>query len=162
MSTSTPLSYPQINGVYYDFSSIELRIDGQIFIGFKSITYTRTRSRVMVRGNSPDPLGKTRGINEYSAECEMYLPEFNELENLILGAGNTDGYGEVFFDIFVTYTENGFDTIQDQLIACTFDSTDASHAQSADPLLRKFALNPLKIIFNGSDDLAVPLQAPPT
>ncbi len=148
---STPIQYPLTNGVRHAFSSIELKINGLIFVGFKSINYTRTRSRGLARGNNPDPLGKTRGTNEYKADCEMFLAEFNLLQST-LGAG----YGDVSFPILVTYTENGFDTITDTILNCTVDSTDASNSEGSDPTVRKFELNPTKILFNGIDDLAVP------
>ena len=152
---TAPIQYPLINGVRHSFSSIELKIAGQIFTGFKSANYSRKRSRTMVRGNHPDPLGKTRGTNEYSADVEMFLAEFNLLQATIQAV--TAGYGDVFFTVTVTYSENGFDTLVDEITGCTLDSTDASNSQGTDPTVRKFELNPIKIKFNGLDDCAVPL-----
>lgn len=149
---TTPIAYPLINGVRHSFASVELKLNGQIFIGFKSINYSRTRSRSLVRGNSPDPLGKTLGENEYSCDAEIYLAEWNLFQSL-LGAG----YGDVFFQVLATYSANGFDTIQDVINGCTVDSTEASQSQGPDALVRKFDMKPLKILFNGIDDLAQPL-----
>lgn len=155
---STPIPYALTNGVRHDCSSIELKIFGVVYIGFKSIKYSRKRNRTMVRGNHPDPLGKTRGTNDYDATCELYLAEFNRLQ-----ADLGPGYGDVPVPITVTYTENGFDTIQDVLQGCTLDSTeDAGGEGGADPLTRKFSLSPTKILFNGIDDLATPLVGVPT
>ena len=167
MATQT-LQYPLINGTKHDFSSIELKIAGQIFIGFKSINYSRTRTRVMVRGNSPDPIAKTLGTNEYTGECEVYLAEYDYLQSLLVQAaqqspnltGPGAGYGDVFFQVIVTYTDAGFNPVVDTLNGCTLDSLDSSNSQSADPLVRKFNLAPMKILFNGVDDLNNPLQAP--
>ena len=162
---TSPLQYPLINGVKHDFSSIELSIAGQIFLGFKSINYSRTRTRTMVRGNSPDPIAKTRGTNEYTGECEIYLAEWNYLESLLIGQasqqGLNSGYGDVMFTVKVTYNDPGFDTIIDILQTCSIDATDASQSQGTDPLVRKVTLNPLKILFNNTDDLASPLVSPP-
>lgn len=146
------IQYPLINGVRHSFSSVELRLAGQIFVGFKSVNYSRKRGRTTVFGNSPDPLGKTRGKNEYSGDCELYLAEWNAFQAQ-LGAG----YGDVFFDVVVQYSENGFDTLTDTLRGCTMDSTDASNGEGTDPTVRKFDLGPLKILFNGVDDLETPL-----
>jgi hypothetical protein len=151
------IQYPLVNGVRHSFTSIELKINGDIYVGFKSINYSRNRGRTMVKGNSPDPLGKTRGENEYKADCELYLAEWNALQAK-LGAG----YGDVFFDITVTYNENGFDVITDTIKGCTLDTTDASNGQGSDPTVRKFELNPIKILFNGLDDMAVPLTGAQT
>ena len=149
------IQYPLINGRRHSFASIELKLNGQIFIGFKSINYSRTRSRTMVYGTSPDPLGKTRGTNEYKADCELYLAEF---QNFVNDLGS--GYGDISFDITVTYSENGFDSICDVIKGCTLDSTDASNSQGTDATVRKMDLNPIKILFNGIEDLDVPLTAP--
>ncbi len=154
---TTPISYPLINGVRHSFASIELKLKEQIFIGFKSVNYSRTRSRTKVRGNHPDPLGKTQGENDYSADIELYLAEWNLFQEQ-LGAG----YGDVFFQVLVTYSANGFDTIQDVINGCTLDSTEASQQQGPDPLVRKFDLSPLKILFNGKDDVETPLVGVPT
>lgn len=152
----TPLSFPLINGVRHGFSSIELKLAGQIFVGFKSINYSRVRTRSKVRGNHPDPIAKTRGENDYTGDCELYLAEWN-LFQALLG----QGYGDAIFSVLVTYGENGFDTISDELIGCSMDSTDASNGQGPDALVRKVDLSPLKIKFNGIDDLAVPLVGVP-
>lgn len=154
---TTPIAYPLINGVRHSFASIELKLNGQIFIGFKSINYTRTRSRSLVRGNSPDPLGKTQGDNDYSADFELYLAEWNLFQSQL-----GPGYGDKFYQILATYSANGFDTIQDVINGCTVDSTEASQSQGPDPLVRKFDAKPLKILFNGIDDLATPLAGTPT
>jgi len=150
---TTPIQYPLINGVRHSFSSIELKIAGLIFVGFKTINYSRTRSRSNVHGKSPDPIGKTRGKNEYKADCELYLAEWNALQ-----AELGPGYGDTFFTITVTYGENGFDTIQDVIKGCTLDSTDASNSEGTDPTVRKLDLNPMKILFNGIEDMDTPLQ----
>ncbi len=152
------LSYPAVAGKYYGFSSIVLKLNGLSFRGFKSINYSRKRSRGRVMGNHPDPIAWTRGENEYTGDCELYLPEWNLFQSEL--GGGEDGYGDVPFTVVVTYGENGFDTIIDELIGCHMDSTDASNGQGTDPLVRKFDLNPLKIIFNKQDDLEFPLEAP--
>lgn len=153
MANSTPIPYPLVNGVRHSFASIEFKFFGQIIIGFKSITYSRKRERTKVYGAHPNPLGKTRGKNSYDASCELYLAEFNaSLQQL------GDGYGDVFGDIFVTYSENGFDTIQDVIRGCTIDTTEAEGSEGTDPLTRKIDLSPLQILFNGIEDLAIPLR----
>jgi hypothetical protein len=153
---ATPIPYPLINGARHGFSSIELKIHTQIFKGFKSLNFNRTRSRGLVRGNHPDPIGYTRGENEYKADCEIYLAEW-ALFQQILGVG----YGDVAFPVLVTYGENAFDAITVELTGCHMDSTDFSHGQGTDALTVKCDLNPLKIVINGVDDTEFPLTPPP-
>jgi hypothetical protein len=125
------------------------------FRGFKSIQRSRTRTRTILHGNHPDPIGKTRGKNEYKASVEILLAEYNALQAAIQSA--QAGYGDVFFSMIVSYSENGFDTITDTVIGCTFDTTEASDSDGTEGTMRKIELNPLKILFNGLDDCAVPL-----
>lgn len=153
---ATPIQFPLINGVRHSLNSLEFKANGRIYIGFKSLNYTRKRNRALVRGNSPDPLAKTRGENEYSADCEMFLAEFNLMQS-DLGPG----YGDIPFIVYATWTENGFDTITDILKGCNLDSTEANNSQGPDPTVRKFDLSPIKILYNGIDDLTTPLVSPP-
>jgi hypothetical protein len=153
---TTPIQYPYVNGVRQSFASIEFRMNGQIFVGFKSIDYNRTRDREEVRGNSPDPLGKTIGENKYTASCDLYLAEWNLFQSQL-----GPGYGDILFPCYVTYSSNGFDTIQDIIIGCTVDTTESTNQQGPAGTTRKIDLKPLKILFNGVDDLLVPLVGVP-
>lgn len=161
---TTPISYPLVNGVRHSWASVEVKLAGQIFY-VTAVNYSRKRNRTLVRVNHPDPSGKTRGSNEYTADIELLLAEFNALQAaLILQAnqqGLNGGYGDVFFQVVVTYTENGLDTVTDSILGCTMDSTEVGNAEGTDPSKRKIDLAPLKVLFNGQDDLATPLQAPP-
>lgn len=153
----TELAYPVVTGFRHGFASLsaDFKLPGGgtlTFRGFKSINYTRTRDRGLVRGNHPDPIAKTRGENSYDADCEVYLAEFDALQKA-LGAG----YGDVMFNIQVHFVEGGFAGLQDQIIGCTLDSTEGSNAQGTDALTRKFKLTPLKILFDGIDDAEFPL-----
>lgn len=152
MPALSQIAYPLINGVRHSYASIELKLATQIFTGFKSINYSRKRGRALVRGNHPDPLGKTIGENEYAGDCELYLAEWNLFQKTL-----GKGYGDVFFQVVVTYSATGFDTITDKLIGCTMDSTEVGMSTGPDPLTRKFDLAPLKILFDNVDDLTTPL-----
>ncbi len=153
------LVYPLVRGFRHGFASIVLvyALDNgkkiQMFV--KSVNYGRTRSRGLVRGNHPDPIAKTRGENEYKASVEMALAEYR-----LLVAEIGPGYGDKFFDMFVTYGEDGFTTVTDVILGCTIDDDDASNSQGPDPLMRKLDLAPLKILMAGVDDLEVPMVSP--
>jgi hypothetical protein len=157
MPLGIPLQYPSTTGARPSFGHIELRIAGFPFVGFKKIDYSRTRSREMIYGAHPDPLGKSLGQNEYKASCELYLPEFNLFLAQLDAASITFGYGDTFFDITVTYNAPGFGVVTDTLLACSLDSSDAPNGQGTAALTRTFELNPLKIRFGGKDDVTTPL-----
>lgn len=153
------LVYPLIRGRRHGFASITLKfaLDGgkKIQMFCKSINYGRTRTRGIVRGNHPDPIAKTLGENEYKANVEIALAEYR-----LLVAELGPGYGDVQFDTLVTYGENGFETVTDEILGCTLDDDDASNSQGPDPLVRKLDLAPLKILMAGIDDLAIPMISP--
>lgn len=153
---TSPLQFPLINGGGLSYPSIELKINGLIFRGFKSINYDYSRERAKVYGNSPDPLFKTTGKADYTCDAEIYLAEWNAFLAQ-LGAG----FGDAFFPILVSYTQPGFDPTQDSILGCTIDKMTASQSEGTDPLVRKVEFNPLKILYNGLDPLAIPLAPPP-
>lgn len=161
---ATPASYPLINGYRYSWASVEAKVAGQVYY-LTSVNYSRKRNRTMVRVNHPDPISKTRGSNDYSADGEFLLSEFNALQAALIAQANQQGlnggYGDVFFQIVVQYSENGLDTITDTINGCTLDSTEASNAEGTDATKRKVEFNPLKILFGNAEDLSVPLVAPP-
>jgi hypothetical protein len=150
---TTPIQYPLINGIRHSIASVELKFNGQIYIGFKSINYEWSLEPGMVRGNHPDPVGDTLGVAEYSADAEVYLAEYNQLLQAL-----GPGFATIHFPIIVTYSENGFDTIVDELIGCRIKKGTASQSQGSDPLVRKIEFSVLKIKPNGVDLLSVPLK----
>lgn len=156
-----PINVPLINGVAYSFQHIELRIAGLKFTGgFSMIDYDRERKRDMVMSNSSDPVSKTQGENEYKCEAEMYLAWWLALLRTV-AANLGSGYGDQPFLITVSYNANGFSPTTDVIRGCTFDSTSAPNQVGTKPLTRKVKFSPLKILFDGKDDLASPLQALP-
>lgn len=157
-----PIPYALVNGARFAPVSCEIRLAfpaaglSLIVIGYKSIVYNRKRSRAYAKGQSVDPLGKTRGSNTYQASFEVHLPEYNALLSQL-----GDGYGDVFFNISCTYNESPLTVVTDQILGCTFDSTEANVDQTSDdPLYRMIELSPVKIKFRGLDDAAVPLAPP--
>jgi hypothetical protein len=149
------LVYPLRNGVRHGFSSVIWTIKSVKLRGIKGINYGRTRDRELLRGNHPDPFAKTIGENSYTCDIEVYLAEFMFVIDQ-LGAG----YGDIFFDCQCAYGADGFSAKTDEILGCTLDTTEVANAQGTGALTRKFALNPLKILFGGLDDLAVPLGPP--
>lgn len=158
---SNPIQVPLVNGVVYSFQHITLNIAGiEITGGFKEINYNRKRNRTMVRSNSPDPVGKTLGENEYTCTAVVYLSWWNAVVSAITQTIGSTGWGDFPFDIFVSYRNNGFDPFTDSIQNCTLDSGEASQSAGTDPLMRTIDFSPTKILYNGVDDLVAPLFAP--
>lgn len=158
-----PLQVPLINGTAYSFGHIELDIAGLQFTGgFVSIDYDRDRDREMVYSNSPDPVAKTLGENKYTGEAEVFVAWWLALLNTIQAVLGP-GYGDQMFTTKVSYNASpGLGPpFQDVLLGCNFDSTKAPNKRGTAALTRTIKLSPLKILYNGVDDLANPLQALP-
>lgn len=161
IGNTAPLQVPNTTGVIRSFPHIVLNIAGLDFTGgFKEIKYSRKRNREMVRSNSPDPIGKTLGENEYAASVILYYDWFM---NLLQTVQNTlgPGYGDAAFTLSCAYGGANLAPYTDWLYGCTFDSTDATNTQGVGALTRSIDLSPVKIKFNNIDDLAVALVAPP-
>lgn len=157
----TPIQVPLTNGVVRSFGHVRLAIAGLEFDGgFKSIKRSRTREREQVYSNSPDPIGKTLGENKYQCSAVVY---FDWWMNLLLTVQQTlgPGYGDQPFQIYISYIGVNLNTYTDQVLNCTFDSTEADDAAGTTALVREITFNPTKILFGGFDDLEDPLIAPP-
>src|SRR5579859_3969276 len=156
MSLGIPvIQVPLINGVLYSFGHTLLRIASLEFTGgFTEINYERTRNREMGYSNNPDPVGKTLGENAYTANAVLYLAWWDALQRKL-----GPGYGDVPFQLLVGYSADGLTFIQDVIEGATLDSLKADNKRSPSPLMRSVDFNPLKIRFNGIDDLKTPLQA---
>lgn len=152
-----PIQVPLSNGVVRSFGHVRLQIAGIDFTGgFKAIKRSRKRSREMVRSNSPDPVGKTLGENEYQCSAVMYFDWFmNCIQTIEANFGT--GYGDQPFLIFVSYVGFNMITYTDTIVNCTVDTTEADDQQGIQALPREVEFNPTKIYFGGMDDLEDPL-----
>ena len=157
----SPIQVPLTNGVVRSFGHARLEIAGLEFTGgFKSIKRSRVREREMPYSNSPDPIGKTLGENKYQCSAVVY---YDWWANLLSTVQNNlgPGYGDQLFTLYISYVGTGLVTYTDYVIGCSFDSTQADDQQGITALTREIDFNPVKILFNGVDDLEDPLVAPP-
>lgn len=73
------LSYPDITGVRFDASSVELRLNGKRYIGVQEAEYEQTLDPGEVRGFSSQILGYTRGVQKASGRIVMLREEFQDM-----------------------------------------------------------------------------------
>jgi hypothetical protein len=157
----TPIQVPLTNGVARSFGHVRLQMAGLEFTGgFKSIKRSRKRSREMVRSNHPDPVAKTLGENEYQCSAAIY---FDWWMNMIQQINNNlgPGYGDQPFTIYISYVGKNLVPYTDQIINCTFDTSEADDQQGNAALIREVEFNPTKILFGGIEDCEDPLFASP-
>jgi hypothetical protein len=146
------INYPLINGQYFDYTHIETKFNGSIFIAYKSISHNKKLEPTAVYGADPMPLGFTRGTAEFEGSVEMYLAQYK-----LLIAKLGQGYMEKSFDIVINYAATGMPTSTDELLGCRIKGEDNSHSQGTDPLMTKFDLAILRIKTNGLDVVSTPL-----
>lgn len=150
------IAYPLINGVRHEWSSVEIKCKGKIFVGVKEIAYSHKLEPTKVYGTHPQPIGRTRGVYTPEASITLYLAEAQELREEL-----GDGYMEESFDIVCAYSESALDAITDEIIGCRIKGEDHSASQGPDPLVRKFDLDVMLIRLNGKDALKSPLAGNP-
>lgn len=151
------ISYPFYGGARHSPASAELKIilpNTQFILGgWQKISYSWELAPEMVYGNHPDPVGQTLGQAKYEAELELLLAEYN-----FLLASIGPGFATIPFQLTISHTENGFDTIVDSIYGARIKGGSADIQIGAAPQKRTVPLSPLKIKPNGVDLLAVPLQ----
>ena len=147
------IQYPFVQGVRMDPSSVELRLGSPVnlILLFVSLSWKRARTRTKVVLNHPDPVGKTRGKNEYTAALELAIEEYNVVLSTL-----GQGYGDKQFTMFVNIVELGFLPVRVQIRGCSLDEDDGD-VSGSNGLTRKIALNPTKILINDQDDLNIAL-----
>ena len=158
---TTPIQYPDSLGARHSWTSIKAIVAGLPILGIKKCSYSRIRTREIMHGTHPDPIGKTVGENAYKASIDLYLAEYQQLKAALVqqATANQSGYGDVFFTVQVQYQAPGFTLIQDEIHGCTLDETNAEQTQGPAALIRGIELNPLKILFDGDDDYSPSLIA---
>lgn len=139
MSTIQPL----INGNRFSWTSIEVTLAGlPSYIGgpFKAINYTSKQEPGIVHGNSPRPLGRTRGQYEATGSFEMYRSEWQDfVEQIVSNSAQSNvGIHDIEFDITVQYAEfdpstGGDNVITDVLSVCRISSLGFSNSQGSEP-----------------------------
>lgn len=152
-----PIAVPLVNGTAWSFARLRIEVAGfKINGGIKSAKYKRERKRDEVRSNHVDPVALTDGENTYTMSIEVYAAWWLNLMRTIRNTlGN--GYGDVAFNAFISYGPSALDPWQDVFVGCHFDSTDADNSQGTAALTRTIDLHPLKILFDGVDDVSASL-----
>lgn len=137
-------TYPLINGNKYDYSSIEIDIDGTLFTGVKEISFTHGLEPGEVRGTRAELIGRTRG--EYTAEGSMVVFS-EEYAEIIAALG--DGFMEKSFPITITYSDTNVPTQVNRLIGCRITSVEGGGSQGTDPLEVSLDLSVFRVETDG-------------
>ncbi len=151
------VAYPYINGVRWDYSSIEFELGAmkRVF-GIKEINYSDTMEPGLVYGgSSPQPLGRTRGVYSSEGSFSIYREEYGDFMAYLSsgqppplngpGTAGTLGVFETVFDVTLNFGEQGQQQHTDRLVSCRVKKRDKGFSQSADPLVVKVDLSILRV-----------------
>lgn len=136
--------YPDINGVYYGWSSVEISIAGDVTFGVKDVTYDDGAEPGEVRGTKSRIIARTRG--EYKCTGGITLYKRN-LAALLAKLG--DGFGNKVFDVLVSYADIGQPTTSDKLVGCKIKKIADSPKAGSDAAECKIDLHVFQIERDG-------------
>lgn len=99
-----------VNGVYYDWASMEIKLGGTTVVAIKSVDYDDELEREPVYGAGNAPLGTGTGNYKSNFKCSVHRETYDG----ILAAKFGDGvYHHKPFDAAVSYAKEGGKTVTD-------------------------------------------------
>jgi len=143
----------RVNGNVLSWGSIVLKLDGDRFYGFNSITFAHKRERVKLygMGSHQAPRGRSRG--KYSTDPVKLggPPSSFEIFRQALADRSDDGisYGDVEFQITVEAVELDETPLLVRVDRCVITGESNNYEESGDPLKEEVEIDCMKIIKNG-------------
>jgi hypothetical protein len=143
----------RINGNLFSWSSIVFKIDGDRYFGIRSISYADKRERSFGYGMGRHHGPRGRSAGKYSAEPTKVVMHKDSVRDLraALAEQSSDGvsFGNVVFQIAVSYVEGDETPVQDDLVDCVWTGTSVSAEEGPDPMYEEIEINTLYIKWNG-------------
>jgi hypothetical protein len=150
--------FPLINGNRYDYSSVEILVNGVPYRGIKAIDYKDSLDPAKQYGTSARAVGRTRGKYDASGSFEIFKEDAVGLR-VALAALGLGGYGESNFVVLVNYSEaslagGGF--VSDVLSGCRVKDVTDTHAAGNEGITEKWTLDIMDVLRNGVSLLSIP------
>lgn len=143
----------RIRGNVLSWGSIIVKVDGERFSGFTSLSYGDKRERTYQwgMGKHQAPRGRSRG--KYTPEPVKLGGPKSTIADLraALMARAADGisYGDVEFQIVAQYVESDETPVTVELERCVIVGNTSQEEESADPLKEEIEISCMKVIRNG-------------
>ena len=143
----------RINDNIVSWGSITLRVDDEIFTGFKSLSYAdkRERTKVYGMGRHHAPRARTRG--KYTVEPVKLKGPKSSMHALRtkLASLSRDGnsYGDYEFHIQAQYIENFEPEMYVDIERCVYVGTSSSEEENPDELSEEIEIDAMAIRRNG-------------
>lgn len=139
----------RVNGLYYDFTSIEFGILGINQPNVVEINYSATGDPGVFRGTSALPRGRTRGTIEFEADFTIYKEDFEPIKAALATIPKGGGFMLAAFDITVDMREEGaVIPVTDSLLGARIIGVENSYSEGNEPLKVKINLSIMNILFN--------------
>lgn len=143
----------RINGIQVSWGSIKVKIDGETFTGFTSLTYGDKLETTMAYGMGKHhaPRGRSRGKYVTDPVKLGGPPSSVEALRQALAAKSTDGqsYGQVEFLIVAQYTEDNEPPMTVELERCRYVATVENREESAEVLKDEVEISTMLVRRNG-------------
>lgn len=143
----------RVNGNLYSWGSIIIKIDGDVFSGFGSISYGDKRERVKGYGTARHHSPRGRSAGKYTTENGKLAGHLDSVHALRakLASLSPDrvSYGNVEFPITVQYVENDQLPLHVVLTRCVIVGDVTANEESAENLKGELEIDYFTILRNG-------------
>ena len=139
------LSYPEINGARYSWSSVIVSFNGNQFLGCTSVNYEDGVEPATLHGNTQSIIGLTAGQYNVTGDIEFYRAEGQALISAI-----GDFWMNQAISVQVQYAEDGQPGVTTDTFTVRLVKKTISHSESNEALKMKFTMAFLTpVISNG-------------
>ncbi len=145
----------RVNGNIYSWGSIVVKVDGERFHGFTSISYADKRERAKVYGLGKHQAARGRTRGKYTTEAVKLKGPLETTSALrkALAKQSPDGksYGDYEFEIVVQYVEDlsNQEPHTDVLEECVYTGTNSAPEEGSDAVSEELECDTMKIKRNG-------------
>lgn len=143
----------RVNSNLHSWGSIKLKVDGEQYYGFTSISFGDKRERVKAYGMGRHHAPRGRSSGKYTTDPVKLGGPKSSIQALrkSLAARAADGksYGNVEFLIVVQYIEAGEEPMHVEIGRCVLTGNSSSDEENADPKSEEVEIDPMWITRNG-------------
>lgn len=145
-----PLVYPLIQGVKYDFSSLDVKLGGVSYLGVKAVDWNDGLEPGKGYGTSAQKLFSTRGQYDADGSLELWYAESDVFEAQLIQQNPNTGLYEIRFPIDITLNpEGGLAATTNNLVGARLKKRTVSPAQGNEAISVKYDLDLMYVIKNG-------------
>jgi hypothetical protein len=143
----------RVNNNLYSWGSIKLKVAGELFHGFTSVSYADKRERVKAYGMGRHHAPRGRSNGKYSTDPVKLAGPKSTMQalraSLAALAPDRRSYGDVEFMIVVQYVEPGENPLHVEIGRCVLTGNTTTDEENADPKSEEVEIDCMWITRNG-------------